>query len=229
MLKKVIAAIAAPIAILGITLSVAGISTASAAISGSNATSSSVGTVPQCAWHLDGVSSDVTLTHADSSKYKGLDYAISGSSNSVDTYVAPVSAGSKPEAPGVDDCSWYTSKAPASVTISSGDSPAFTSSSFAGDSSMNFALNNSGNKMTVTVSPSCDAPWTTPASGANDIYTGHTAAVATSLLLADVNTQSACSYTVSYAATVPAGKSPTNAGQNYAMAGPTMTTTLVTE
>jgi hypothetical protein len=28
--------------------------------------------------------------------------------------------------------------------------------------------------------------------------------------------------------TVPAGKSPTNAGQSYVLAGPTMTTTLVT-
>ncbi len=228
MFKKVIALTIAPIAMIGLTLSVAGLSSANAEISGSNSTGSSIGTVPQCAWHLDGVSGDVTLSHGDETKYKGADYAISGSSSSVDSYVAPVAATSKPASPGNDDCSWYTSKASASVTISTDADPGFTSTTFAGDSSMNFSLNNSSNKLTVTVSPDCSAPWSTPSAGDNDIYSGHVSAVATSLAKTSVTTTSACSYTVGYAATVPAGKSPTHAGENYALAGPTMTTTLVT-
>jgi len=228
MFKKVMALILAPIAMLGLTLSVATLSSASAEITGSNSTGSSVGTVPQCAWHLDGVSGDVTLSHGDASKYKGEAYAISGSSSSVDSYVAPVDASAKPTSPGADDCSWYTSKASASVTISTSANPGFTSSSFADDTSMNFLLNNSSNKLTATVSPDCSAPWSTPADGDNDIYSGHVSAVATSLAKSSVTTTSACSYTVGYAATVPAGKSPLHAGQNYALAGPTMTTTLVT-
>lgn len=228
MLKKVIALTVAPMAILGLTLSVAGLSSANAEITGSNSTGSSVGTVPQCAWHLDGVSGDVTLTHEDETKYKGEAYGISGSSSSVDSYVAPVSATSKPASPGADDCSWYTSKASASVTISTPADPGFTSTTFPGDSSMDFALTDSSNKLTATVSPSCSSPWSTPTAGDNDIYSGHVSAVATSLAKSSVTTVSACSYTVGYAATVPAGKSPTNAGSNYALAGPTMTTTLVT-
>lgn len=227
-MKKIAALVVAPIAVLGMAVSLTGLSTANAEISGSNSTGSSVGTVPQCAWHLDGVSTAVTLSHGDASKYKGVDYSISGSSSSVDSYVAPVSATSKPASPGADDCSWYTSQASASVTISTSDNPAFTSSTFAGDSSMNFSLSDSSHKLTATVSPSCASPWTTPASGANDIYTGHVSAVATALAKADTTTTSACSYTVGYAATVPGGKSPTNAGSNYAMTGPTLTTTLVT-
>jgi hypothetical protein len=93
---------------------------------------------------------------------------------------------------------------------------------------MNFALTDTSNKLTATVSPSCDDPWSTPTAGANDIYTEQISAVVTSIAKAAVNTQSACSYTVGYAVTVPAGKSPKNAGQNYALTGPTMTTTLVT-
>lgn len=228
MLKKLVAIIIAPIAVLGMTISISSLSSASAAIEGSNSTGSSVGTVPQCSWHLDGVSGAVSLTHGDETKYKGLDYAISGSSSSVDSYVAPVAATSKPSSPGDDDCSWYTSKASASVTISTSANPAFTSDSFPDDTSMNFSLTNSSNKLTATVSPSCSSPWTTPEAGANDIYSGHVSAVATSIAKVDVSTTSACSYTVGYAATVPAGKSPANAGQNYVLAGPTMTTTLVT-
>ena len=228
MLKKVIALFVAPVAMVGLTLSIASFSSASAAIAGSNSTGSTVGTVPQCAWHLNGVSGAVALTHAGEGKYKGLAYLIEGSSSSVDSYVAPTGTATKPATPGVDDCSWYTSKASASVTISTTANPGFTSTTFTDDTSMNFALTDSLNKLTVTVSPSCDAPWSTPTAGANDIYTAQISAVATSIAKADVNTQSACSYTVGYAVTVPAGKSPINAGQNYVLTGPTMTTTLVT-
>ena len=228
MIKKIAALVVAPIAAMGMVVSLTGLTSANAALEGSNATGSSVGTVPQCAWHLDGVSATVTLSHGDATKYKGVDYAISGSSNSVDSYVAPTDATSKPATPGDDDCSWYTSKASASVTISTGATPAFTSSSFTDDTSMNFSLSDSSHKLTATVSPDCATPWSTPTAGANDIYSGHVSAVATSIAKDDTTTKSACSYTVGYSATVPGGKAPTHAGQNYAMTGPTLTTTLVT-
>jgi hypothetical protein len=214
MMKKLAALVVAPIAVLGLMVSLTGLTSATA-ITGSNSTGSTVGTVPQCAWHLDGVLDAVVLTHTDATKYKGLDYVITGSSTSVDSYVAPVAAIAKPLSPGVDDCSWYTSQASAEVTISSGETPAFTSTTFTGDVSMNFDLNDADHKLTVTVDPTCASPWTAPITGTNDIYTGHVSGVATS-------------YTVGFTATVPAGKSPTNAGSNYEMTGPTLTTTLVT-
>jgi hypothetical protein len=227
MMKKLAALVVAPIAVLGLMVSLTGLTSATA-ITGSNSTGSTVGTVPQCAWHLDGVLDAVVLTHTDATKYKGLDYVITGSSTSVDSYVAPVAAIAKPLSPGVDDCSWYTSQASAEVTISSGETPAFTSTTFTGDVSMNFDLNDADHKLTVTVDPTCASPWTAPITGTNDIYTGHVSGVATSLTKANTTTQSACSYTVEFTATVPAGKSPTNAGSNYEMTGPTLTTTLVT-
>jgi len=227
MKKKLAALVLAPVAALGIAVSLTGLTSATA-LTGSNSTGSTVGTVPQCAWHLDGVLDAVTLTHEDATKYKGLDYAISGSSTSVDSYVAPVAATTKPVSPGADDCSWYTSQASAEVTISSGETPAFTSTTFTDDVSMNFSLNDADHKLTATVDPTCASPWTAPGVGANDIYSGHVSGVATSLSKLNTTTQSACSYTVGFTATVPAGKSPTNAGSNYAMTGPTLTTTLVT-
>ena len=228
-MKKVLAALVAPIAVLGMTFSVSSLSSASATDpSGSNATGSSVGTVPQCAWHLDGVTGTVTMTHADGSLYKGDSYGLSGSTGNIDSYVAPVSAEAKPASPGDDDCSWYTTKASASITISTSSSPEFTSETFASDHSMDFSLSDSSHKLTATVSPTCASPWSAAGAGANDIYSGHLSGVVTSLALADVTTKSACSYTVSYGATVPGGKAPTHAGSNYAMTGPTLTTTLVT-
>jgi hypothetical protein len=227
MMKKLAALVIAPVAVLGLAVSLTGLTSATA-LTGSNKTGSTLGTVPQCAWHLDGILDDVVLTHSGGGKYKGLDYLISGSGTTVDSYVAPVAASAKPGSPGADDCSWYTSQASAEVTISSGASPAFTSTTFSGDSSMNFSLNDTGHKLTATVDPTCASPWTSPDAGDNDIYTGHVSGVATSITRSSTTTTSACSYTVGFAATVPAGKSPTNAGSDYVMTGPTLTTTLVT-
>ena len=226
-MKRALAALIAPIAVIGLSFSVTGLSVASADPSGTNQTGSSVGTVPQCAWHLDGVTGTVTMSHSDGSLYKGEDYSLTGQTGLIDSYVAPVSASSKPASPGVDDCSWYTTRASAEIQITTSAGPKFTSETFADDTTMDFSLNDS-NKLSATVSPSCDSPWAAPSAGENDIYSGHVSGVVTSLALGDVSTVSSCSYTVTYAAKVPGGKSPTHAGSNYAMTGPTLTTTLVT-
>ena len=227
--KRVVAIVAAPLAGLGLMISLTGLSPASADISGSNATGSSVGTIPACSWHLVGVSGSVSLVHSDSSKYKGLDYPISGStSSSVDSYVAPSSASTKPSSPQADDCSWYGNEVGAQITIATTGTPMFAASSPSNDTSMDFTLSDSSHKLSATVSPSCDAPWSTPAAGANDIYSGHTSAVATSLAESSVSTTSNCSYTVGFSVTVPGGMTPTNSGTTYVMSGPALTTTLVT-
>jgi hypothetical protein len=93
---------------------------------------------------------------------------------------------------------------------------------------MDFALSDSSHKLTATVDPTCPVDWTSPAPGTTDIYSAHISGIATSITKAATTTKSACSYVVTFAATVPAGKSPTHAGENYAMTGPTLTTTLVT-
>ena len=227
-MRKALAILVSPIAIVGMSLSLSGLASASADPSGQDTTGSSVGTVPQCAWHLTGVGASVTMTHGSDEKYNGENYPLTGSGASVASFVAPVEATSAPTSPQDNDCSWYNSKASAAVTISAGENPGFTSSSFEGDTSMNFALNDSSHKLTATVSPTCSSPWAGPTAGANDVYSGHLSGVATSLALSHTTTTSACSYTVQYAATVPGGKAPAHAGQNYAMVGPTLTTTLVT-
>lgn len=229
MLKKSLAIFVAPLAVIGLTLSISSLASASAVDpSGQDTTASTLGTVPQCAWHLTGVGASVAMTHGDATKYKGVDYALTGNGAEVASFVAPVSATSKPATPGADDCSWYTSKASAAVTISTDANPAFTSTTFSGDTSMDFSLADSSHKLTATVTPTCGGDWTTPAAGSNDVYAGHLSGVATSLSKTATSTTSACTYSVSYAATVPGGKSPTHAGENYAMNGPTLTTTLVT-
>ena len=228
-LKRVVAIVATPLAGLGLIFTLTGLSPASADISGSNATGSSVGTIPACSWHLVGVSGSVQLIHSDGTKYKGLDYPISGSTtSSVDSYVGPSSASTMPTSPQVDDCSWYGQEVGAQITIATTDTPAFHATSPSGDTSMDFTLSGPEHKLSATVSPSCASPWSLPTAGANDIYEGQTSAVATSLAKANVSTTSSCSYTVGYSVTVPGGLIPTNSGDTYVMAGPALTTTLVT-
>lgn len=224
-LKRGFAATSLGLAAAGLIMSFS-FTTSANAIDGSNSTGSAVGTVPQCAWHLEGVSGVVTLANADSSKkYNGAAFAISGSTSEVKTYVADQAA----SAITTDEngCSWYNSKKGASVTVSTTGTPAFTSTSFgAEDTSMNFTLDGTDNKLTATVTPTCTSPWTTPSAGENDIYVGHVSGPATALAKGSTSTISSCTYQVTYATAVPAGKQPLNAGQNYAMTGPSLTTTL---
>lgn len=226
-LKRGAAATSLVLAAAGLAFTMSAMPFANADLTGENTTGSAVGTVPQCAWHLDGVSGAVTLAHGDSAKYNGADYSISGSTSDVNTYVADSAAGTPSTDPAA--CSWYSGKKGAQVTVStSATSPAFTSSSFEGDSSMNFSLDSSSHKLSAAVTPTCssDDGWVNGASGTNDIYTGHLSGVPTSLANASTTTISSCSYTITYSTTVPSGMTPTHAGSNYAMTGPALTTTL---
>lgn len=226
-LKRGAAVSSLVLAAAGLVFSLSATPFANADLTGSNTTGSAVGTVPQCAWHLDGVSGAVSLTHGDATKYKGLAYSISGDTADVKTYVADTAA-STPSTD-AEACSWYSGKKGAQVTVSTSDTaPKFTSSSFAGDSSMDFNLNDSSHKLSAAVTPTCDAAggWVNGSAGANDIYTGHLSGVPTSLASASTSTISSCSYKITYSASVPAGLTPTHAGSNYAMTGPSLTTTL---
>lgn len=223
-LKRGLATASLGLAAAGLVMSFS-FTTSANAIDGSNTTGSTVGTVPQCAWHLEGVSGTVALTHEDATKYSGTSYAISGSTSEVKTYVADQDATAI--ATDTSACSWYNSKKGASVTVSTSGTPAFTSSSFgAEDTSMNFILDGTANKLTANVTPTCSSPWSTPSAGDNDIYAGHLSGPATSLALGSTSTISSCTYSVTYSTAVPAGKQPLHAGSNYAMSGPSLTTTL---
>ena len=226
--KRGVAVASLVLAAAGLVFSLSATPFANAELTGSNSTGSSVGTVPQCAWHLDGVSGDVVLTHGATDKYKGEAYSISGDTADVKTYVADSAASAPATDP--DACSWYSGKKGAEVTVSTADtSPKFTSSTFgAGDTSMNFNLNNSSNKLSAAVTPTCssDAGWVNGSAGTNDIYTGHTSGTPTSLSNSHTTTTSSCSYVITYSTSVPGGLTPTHAGSNYAMTGPSLTTTL---
>ncbi len=216
--KRLLAVVVTPLATVGLigsmTFSSAGVAdepVAPAGVSGS--TASTVGTKPQCAWSLDGVSSSVPLVSADSAKYSGEALPISGVNSGIDASVSGL------------DCSWYEYKKGASITISTGASPKFSIND-ATDTTMDFDLT-AENPITLDIEHSCGPDFTADPSA---IIGGLTVtANPFSITKGATNTTSTCTYAMTIGATVPANKSPKNAGTNYALVGPSLTTTLTLE
>ena len=213
--QKIFAAIATPFAIVGLitalTVTSAGFAEEPEAPEGvPGTTSSSVGTKPQCLWTLSGVEGTMSLESADAAKYSGAALAIAGSDAGISASVSGV------------DCSWYEYKKGATITISTPASPKFTINDVA-DTTMDFALTTLS-PMSLAITHECGPEFTddnTASIGGASI-----SAEPFSILKSATTTTSSCTYSMAVGATVPAGKSPKNAGSSYALVGPGLTTTL---
>ena len=214
-IKKLIAAIAAPLAFVGLigSMSVMPSSFAerpSAPAGVPGTTSSSVGTKPQCAWTLSGVEASVPLASTSGALYSGETLTITGSDADIS---ATVSGG---------DCSWYEYKKGATITISTVDETRFTIDD-PEDTTMDFDLTTS-NPLTLDITHSCGPAFV------SDTATAISASVVSaepfSISKASTTTSSGCTYEMALGATVPSNKSPKNAGNSYVLVGPGLTTTL---
>jgi uncharacterized protein YodC (DUF2158 family) len=217
--KKLIASIAAPIAIAGLMFSMTSVSTsfaeeteatAPAAPAGvGGGTGSTVGTKPQCSWSLTGVATTNTLAAADEAKYSGTELTITGTDSDIAASVGGV------------DCSWYNFIKGAEISVSTGAGPKFSITDDT-DTSMNFNLTTE-NPLTLATTATCE-DWVKNPSAT----IGGTVVEAKPLSLAkvEVTTTSSCTYAMTLTAKVPAGKAPKDAGTDYALVGPSLTTTL---
>ena len=213
--QKIFAAIATPFAIVGLitalTVTSAGFAaepTAPAGVPGT--TESSVGTKPQCSWTLSGVEPTMALTSAESELYSGTALDISGSNADISASVSGA------------DCSWYEYKKGATITIDTAASPKFSINDET-DTTMDFdltTLSPMSLEITHTCAPAFVADITASIGGTS------ISAEPFSIEKTATTTTSACTYSMSVGATVPAGKSPKNAGSSYALEGPALTTTL---
>jgi hypothetical protein len=213
--KKLIASFTAPIAAAGILISLPAISssfaeepTAPAGVEGT--TGSSVGTKPQCAWGLSGVSSSIALAGAEGTKYDGTLYGLSGSDSGISAAVSGL------------DCSWYEYKKGARITVDSVSDPKFSIND-PSDTSMDFSLT-TGAPLSIDINHNCGPDFV-----ADDeaIIGGTTTSAAPfSIAKSSTSTTSSCTYEMALSANVPANKSPKNAGTTYALVGPALTTTL---
>jgi hypothetical protein len=213
--QKIFAAIATPFAIVGLitalTVTSAGFAAEPTAPEGvPGTTSSSVGTKPQCSWTLSGVEATMALTSAGSELYSGIDLAIAGSDSDISASVSGT------------DCAWYGYKKGATITIDTAASPKFTISD-ALDTTMDFDLTTSA-PMSLAITHACGPEFVdddTASIGGASI-----SAQPFSITKDATTTASTCTYAMSVGATVPAGKSPKNAGSSYVLVGPALTTTL---
>ena len=214
-MKKFIASLTAPIAVAGLLLSLPAISSSfaeepSAPVGVEGTTGSSVGTKPQCAWGLSGVSSTIALAGAEGSKYDGTLYALNGSDSGISAAVSGA------------DCSWYEYKKGARITVDSASDPKFTIND-PSDRSMDFELT-TGAPLNIGINHSCGPDFIADTSA---IIGGTTTSAAPfSIAKSATSTTSHCTYEMALSANVPANKSPKNAGSTYALVGPALTTTL---
>lgn len=213
--QKIFAAIATPFAIVGLITALTVTSTGFAEVPEAPAgvpgtTSSSVGTKPQCLWTLAGVEATMTLASAEAELYSGTALGITGSDGGISATVSGT------------DCSWYEYKKGATITISTPESPKFTINDLS-DTTMDFDLTTLS-PMSLAITHLCGPEFTDD----NTASIGGTSVSAEpfSITKAATTTSSSCTYSMAVGATVPAGKSPKNAGSPYALVGPPLTTTL---
>jgi hypothetical protein len=152
----------------------------------------------------------MALTSAGSELYSGTALAISGS----DIDIAASVSGT--------DCSWYEYKKGATITIDTTASPKFSINDVA-DTTMDFALTTLS-PMSLAITHTCGPEFV--ADETASIGGASISAEPFSIPKADTTTTSACTYIMAVGATVPANKSPKNAGSSYALVGPALTTTL---
>ena len=213
--QKIFAAIATPFAIVGLitalTVTSAGFAAEPDAPEGvPGTTSSSVGTKPQCLWTLSGVEGTMSLASADAELYSGTALAIAGSDAGISASVSGT------------DCSWYEYKKGATITISTPASPKFTINDVT-DITMDFALTTLS-PMSLAITHTCGPEFTDDDTAS--IGGAVVSAEPFSITKTATTSTSSCTYSMAVGATVPANKSPKNAGSAYALVGPALTTTL---
>jgi hypothetical protein len=169
----------------------------------------------------------IVLSSAADAKYLGQDLQLTGSTSSVNAYVGATTGAIA--APADDNCSWF-GKTPLAasfgVTIGADDAK-FTAASGANpDAGMGWDLSVKPLVISNTFTDGCSAAGFTPNPGATMAAAGTTAAW--SMLTASVTTHNFCNYSVSYTATIPAGKEPVYGNSTYVFTGPTLIHTLTT-
>jgi len=233
LLKRTAAGASLVLAAAGLVLT---LSTSASAAPISSGTGSTVGTIPLCDWTLKGVGGSIALTNTayesdklnNANKYQGDAYPLAGATTSVEIYVSdPTKTSSQTE---VSNCSWYGTAKGGSVTVTTDAAPKFTSSRTGegggGDDSMGFVLDSSNKLVGLAsiVGGACTL-WT--ADPIADVFTTDTSSTPLALDAVNTTSISKCTYSVAYSTSIPAGKQPLVPGVDYALVGPTMTTTLV--
>lgn len=247
LLKKVAAIAALPIATTGLVVGLIGSgpafaydmpgtvsnpsATPAALADGDASVSASTKTVPWCGWTVSGLPNTLVLTDTSvaagqTSKYVGSEISLAGASGSISAFVSGTGAAATED---VDNCSWYgdDNKQGLAMTVrASGAGFSATAAQGGADAGMGFDLTElKPLSITPTYAASCANGFTT--SDSLSVYAGSLGSnPVTTKSKASVSTTTACSWTLDYAATIPAGKEPKFGDQVYTFTGPTLTTTV---
>jgi hypothetical protein len=188
-------------------------------------------TVPWCGWTVSGLPEALTLEDTvakaagETSSYKGAEIALGGSTTGVSAFVSGSTVASIAE----DNCSWYgdTNKQGLTMTVtaSRANFTARPAGAESDDSGMGFSLTEAS---PLTISPTytnCSNAFVT----SDNLSVWDHQLTSTPVTASDktkVTTTSACTWGLTYAAKIPAGKMPLFGDKTYAFTGPTLTTTV---
>ena len=237
--QQKLAVMALPLALCGIGFGLAGNAAANAApapvpsgspVAQAATPSATTKTIPWCGWTIANLPSSITLRDSSisgdaQSKYKGLAIDLVGTASNISAFVGGTTAYSSEE----DNCSWYNdaNKQGLQLDVAAG-STAFTASAETGgaDTQMGFKLD-SNNKLSITPTYESNCADGFSTDTALSIYEGHVTTIPVQTVSkTGVNTTSACTWTLNYAAQIPAGMSPKFGDEVYTFTGPTLTTTV---
>lgn len=246
-IKKSLAAVALTFAVSGLAVGFSGVAVATAeevfvepgqrpttasGNVGDTTTSASTTTLPWCGWYIDGLSNEIILE--GESTYEGVAVELSGST-ATDAKVSAFVNGSSTYSATSTNCSWYSDSnkqsATLTVALAAGQNTAFSATTDrldSSDTSMNFELTSS-NKLAITATPDANCETNNFAVNSDaSIYSGQTSStpVASSTLRTQITTANKCSWTMTYATTIPANKTPKYGNETYNYTGPTLVTSL---
>jgi hypothetical protein len=200
-------------------------------------TGATAATIEDCEWYLAGVATELELINDTGMEYVGDDYELTATNDAVKVYLSGTDVED-------DRCSFYDDVRGAGVEVSWTGSAGFANVDTS-DTSLDWQL---GDDLEVGPAVSSLDIAYTPVVGSCDVAFGDGDSVsidnvATSPLtpaqISDLSTQSfnpaaavgsatfaKCTLNASYSVKLPGGRTPSNPGDSYTFAGPSITTTI---
>jgi hypothetical protein len=200
-------------------------------------TQSEVPTNLWCTWYINGLDASITLAspNGGTDEYEGEELLLTGTQADQEVLVAGYTAGESPaiadREPVGDadpyDCSWYNSEQGVKVTVTSAGAGFSAVAALGGDDlEMGWTLAEEPIAVTYTADPDGSCSGWTVASALDITGDGASIDAAVFPYASVTETEEDCSWSSTFAVSMPAGMMPTYPGQNYTFTGPTLETSV---
>ena len=200
-------------------------------------TGATAATIEDCEWYLEGVATELSLINDSGMEYVGDDYDLTATVDELKVFLSGTDVED-------DRCSFYDDVRGAGVEVS-WSGPVGFANVVAGDTSLDWELGDAledgpaVSSLDIAYTPvvgSCDVAFGV---GASVSITNAATSPLTPAQISDLSTQSfnpaaeegsatfaKCTLNATYSVKLPGGQTPSNPGDSYTFAGPSITTTI---